>query len=257
MKQKKKKNEKHEFAFFTSEVAHLIQSEQEYRLKDIDLNRRLLSIVRVHPGEKIILFDTMNAIVCTVISYNKKETTIITGKRTTHMALKPEIIWLLPLLEREAFEDSLEALMVMGATTIIPLITQKSRKVWGVGSSAEKEHDRARRLMIAAAEQSKQFMLPVIQKTVDITIALNNTKNHTTKIFFDTTGKPAFEILEFIRNNKPQSIIALVGPEGDLTTAEKKLVQQHNFEFCKLTPTILRARTAVELGIGLLRSCIT
>lgn len=252
-----KKNEKHEFAFFTPEVTRLTQSEQEYTLKDVDLNRRLLSIVRVQPGEKIILFDAVNAVACTVITYNKKETTIITGTRTTHIGLTPEITWLLPLLEREAFEDALEALTVMGATTIIPLITQKSRKQWGVGTSAQKEHDRAQRLMIAAAEQSKQFMLPVIQETVALTIALKNIKQPTAKIFFDATGKPAFETLEIIRNHKPQSIIALVGPEGDLTAEEKKLVQQYDFEFCKLTPTILRARTAVTLGMGLLRSCIT
>ena len=45
-----------------------------------------------------------------------------------------------------------------------------------------------------------------------------------------------------------------VGPEGDLTQEEKDYLKQQGFVFCRLTPTVLRARQAVALGLGILRS---
>ena len=246
-------NQKHEFAFFTPEVAQISRKDKDYTIKDSDLIRRLTSIVRVQVGDKIILFDEQLHVDATILIVSKKAISIAVAERKNHTILQPTIVWLLPLLEREAFEDALTALTVMGAAEIIPVITQKSRKTWG----NPKERDRAKRLMIAAAEQSKQFVLPLVQETVSLESALETIKKKdAAKLFFDAAGKPAFTVLEQIKKNKVQTLIALIGPEGDLTAAEKKLVQQNGFDFCRLTPTILRASTAVEVGMGLLRTCL-
>jgi 16S rRNA (uracil1498-N3)-methyltransferase len=245
-------NEKHEFAFFTPEVTQFTRIGQEYVLYDKELVHRLATVIRIETDEKIILFNELHAITCTIISCSKKEIKIIVNSRSEHTQLRPHIAWLLPLLERTAFENAIETLTVMGATNIIPVITEKSRKKWG----SEKDCDRARRLMIAAAEQSKQFILPEIQESLTLETALKKEKdNKKAGIFFDAAGKPAWDVLEIIRKNNPTDIISLVGPEGDLTLKEKELIKQHDFIFCTLTPTILRADAAITVGMGLLRSC--
>ena len=251
-------SEKHKFAFFTEDVALLKQVDHDYVLRDVDVVRRLLSVVRVQPGDNILLFDDAWQVAC-VIACTKKEITVRVTARTKHITLQPTIIFLLPLLEREAFEASLEALTVMGATEIIPVITHKSRKKWGEATGGvSKERDRAHRLMIAAAEQSKQFVLPLIHNVVALDDAVAQVKKDGSaeKIFFDAQGAPAFDVLGQLKKNDTKVIVALVGPEGDLTIEEKNMVREQGFVFCKLTPTILRASSAVEVGMGLLRSCL-
>lgn len=243
------KNEKHEFAFFTAEAVNLIKNQREYVLKDKELVHRLAHIVRIQVDETIILFDSHVNARCKIISCSKKEMSVHVVEHKNNSIIKPTIIWLLPLLDREAFESSLYALTAMGGNDIIPVITEKSRRVWG----AEKERERAQRIMIAAAEQSKQFCLPNIKSAMKISDAVTI---QGTKLFFDAQGTAAFDVVAHVRQNKVEPIVCAIGPEGDLTNAEKELLRSHGFTFCALTPTILKASAAVEVGMGLLRSCL-
>jgi 16S rRNA (uracil1498-N3)-methyltransferase len=243
------KKEKHEFAFFSEEVTRLIKEQQEYAVQDKELVHRLGTIVRAKPGETIILFNGDAHAQCEIVACSKKEIVLKVLTRKKNLVIKPAIIWLLPLLEREAFEEALYALTAMGATEIIPVITEKSRKAWG----AEKERERAHRLMVAAIEQSKQFCVPVIGATKKLTDAVDGTG---IKIFFDAQGDAAFDVIKKVRENRVESVMCCVGPEGDLTNVEKELMRAHGFIFCALTPTILKACAAVEVGMGLLRSCL-
>lgn len=248
------KNEKHEFAFFSEEVARLIKEQHEYTLSDKELVHRLGAIVRVKPGETIILFNGDLHMQCEIIACSKKEISLRVMARKKNLVIIPAITWLLPLLEREAFEEALYALTAMGATDIIPVITEKSRRAWG----SEKELERAQRIMVASIEQSKQFCVPKIGATIKLADAVDarGTKKFGTKIFFDAQGAPAFEVITKIREKVVEPVVCCVGPEGDLTNAEKELMRQHGFVFCALTPTILKASAAVEVGMGLLRSCL-
>lgn len=243
------KNEKHEFAFFTVEAAALDKDQREYALKDKELVHRLIHIVRVQVGETIVLFDSHVNARCKIISCSKKEIIVHVLEHKKNSIIKPAIIWLLPLLDREAFESALYALTAMGTSEIIPVITEKSRRAWGI----EKERERAQRIMIAAAEQSKQFSLPTIKSVMKISDVATT---QGTKLFFDAQGNSAFDVIARVRQNKIEPIVCAIGPEGDLTNAEKELLRSHGFTFCALTPTILKASAAVEVGMGLLRSCL-
>jgi 16S rRNA (uracil1498-N3)-methyltransferase len=245
------KNERHEFAFFSEEVTRLLKEQQEYTLQDKELLHRLGTIIRAKPGETIILFNGDAHARCEIVACSKKEIILRVLACKKNLVIKPAITWFLPLLEREAFEDSLYALTAMGATEIIPVITEKSRRAWG----SEKELERAQRLMVAAIEQSKQFCVPVIGATKKLTdvVAANE---FGIKIFFDAQGDSAFYVIQKVRENVVTSVVCCVGPEGDLTHAEKELMRAHGFMLCALTPTILKASAAVEVGMGLLRSCL-
>ena len=155
------------------------------------------------------------------------------------------------MLKREAFEEALYSLCELGVTAIQPLTTRKTARSWG----DEKELQRAQKILIAAAEQAKQFvvpqMLPVLPLETWVS-TLTTTSNY--RIFFDAAGQPLSEIVAKLSNNTPQELIMLSGPEGDLANTEKELLKSHNFMFSKLTPTILRAQQAITLGLGVIRS---
>ncbi|MBA3536704.1 MAG: RNA methyltransferase, partial [Tatlockia sp.] len=134
---------------------------------------------------------------------------------------------------------------------IQPLTTRKTGRSWG----DEKELQRAQKILVAAAEQAKQFVVPVLLPVFSLELWLTKLdKDNNCHLFFDAAGDPLSEVLPKLSKNNYQELIILSGPEGDLTLAEKEDLKRSNFIFSKLTPTILRAQQAVTIGLGILRS---
>ena len=201
-----------------------------------------------------MLFDQTHHGTFAVESVGKKEVRCRRLEIRENSILLPRMHWFMPLLDRDAFESTLSALTVLGATTVQPIITQKvHRSVFALH-----EHNRMHRTMIAAAEQSKQFMIPTIKKSVafeSITDILRD-YSHAVRLFFDPAGLPAFDMIEKLRDQRPQNIICMAGPEGDLTDREKQVLRENGFDFYRLTPTILRSEHAIALAAGIIRSVV-
>jgi 16S rRNA (uracil1498-N3)-methyltransferase len=213
---------------------------------DAGLFHRLNQVLRIDRGEQVILFDDTHQALATITDYRQKTVHFSLDTKVLIQRLRPEIHWLLPLLKREAFEQAIYALCEMGATSIYPIKTAKATKAWG----SEKDYARARTIMIAAAEQSKQFALPVLHRITELTTW------HATgeKIFFDPEGTPLKEVLGTLKAAGP--IYGMTGPEGDLTEEEKSYLHEQGFVFCALTPTVLRAQQAISVGLGIVRSYV-
>jgi 16S rRNA (uracil1498-N3)-methyltransferase len=120
---------------------------------------------------------------------------------------------------------------------------------WG----SEKDYARAERIFIAAAEQSKQFVLPDMKPVCNLATAIANLGNEY-RLFFDAAGKPLPELASHVLVHKPASYACLFGPEGDLTPLEKEQILNKGFTFYRLTPSILRAQQAISVALGLLRA---
>lgn len=249
----------HIFAIYYSDTSSIVQKIKlngEFNLTEEDLIYRINNILRLNKQENIILFDREYNISCQIIEIAKRSINLKINKIDQNTNQEPEIIWLLPILKRDAFEEALYSLCELGVNKIQPIITQKIHvKNWG----NSKDISRAGKIIIAAAEQSKNYKFPELLPVLDLSQAINNISNlnlDSKKIFFEPTGRNFLDILKDIESNKTKNIIALAGPEGDLTDSEKEILRQNNFQFCKLTSTILRAQEAVTIGLGILRSLI-
>lgn len=248
----------HAFAFYTTQVTSIVRSGQRrdiHTITDAELVHRLIVVLRFDKGDTCILFDRFHHITCMVLGVvPKKSITIEILSLDVNKQLTPSITWLLPILKREAFEEAVYACTELGAQEIQLIITDKAQRAWG----GEKEMARLEKITIAAAEQSKHFSFPIIKPAISLPQALENyAYTNNTKIFFDASGTTCREVINKLSNTKPLSIIALNGPEGDLTMHEKELLRQQQFIFCALTPTILRSQQAVTVGLAILRSFLT
>ena len=165
--------------------------------------------------------------------------------------MQPTVIFFLPLLKRDALEAALYSLVELGASEIRLMRTQKTQRVWG----GAKEFDRLRTIMIAAAEQSKQYITPTLHEP-QLFDEIVKELDGTSCLFFDPQGADLFPVLQKFRKNMPQTISLMIGPEADVTSDEKQLLQEHGATFCRLTPTILRAQQAVAVSLGIIRSLI-
>lgn len=243
----------HEFALYSATVLHVatMTPGKSVLLHEPDIVKRLVQILRVQDGQKILLFDKDHHVTLLVEQVlGKKEIKARVLMVEKNKLLLPQIHWFLPLLERDAFEEALASITILGATSIQPVITRKVHRT----AFLPKERDRLERVMIAACEQSKQFMLPTIKPIIRIELLAPPTSASSHTFFFDPAGMPSLEMIKKLQAEPNKDIICMVGPEGDLTPEEKTLVKNLNFFFCALTPTILRSKDAVFLATGLLRS---
>ena len=246
-------NEKHLFALHHSDLADEIgniSSGKELTITDSDLAHRIISILRLSIGESFILFDrNVHAIVSLSGSVKHKLVKAVLKEKSKNSILSPEIIFLLPLLKKESFETALYSLVEIGVTQIQLLYTQKSQQRWG-----QKELERSQKIIIAAAEQSKNFNYPELRAPLSLSSVLEQLPLQSKKIFFDPAGSPIEKLLPDLKGIK--EITLAIGPEGDLTSEEKELLKQSGFIFTRLTPTILRACQAAAVSTGIIRSYI-
>lgn len=246
-------NKKHIFALY---VADLDNAPEQYRCPSTHpLFHRLAHVMRAAPGDEVILFtQTMHAS-ATIISVNKKELLFQVSKHERNQELKPHITMWVSVTKQDALEEALYACAEFGASQVQPILTEKAYRQ----TIPEHATQRLQAQIIAGAEQAKNFAFPTLKEPITLVQALEQLHNAppTNKpypLFFDPEGQPLATVLQEITQKKPTHIIALVGPEGDLTPEEKRLLAESGFTFCALTPTILRAPSATALGLGVLRS---
>jgi 16S rRNA (uracil1498-N3)-methyltransferase len=201
---------------------------------------RFTNVLRLRPGDDLILFDEQNNAHAVLESASKKEASFSIQDSTANKQIEPAIRIALPLLKKDAFAEAIYNITELGGTEIQLLDTEKAQRSWG----GDKEMERLKRITIAAAEQSKNFAMPTILPPISLEQLLQQEGSF---LFCDVHGKSISELVQI----GPTTII--IGPEGDLSDSEKDLLNKHNVEFYRLTPTILRSVQAVTLALGYLR----
>ena len=217
-----------------------------------DLHHRLIKVLRLELGREFVLFDSsfhISAKINFIKNSKKLNLTLDLNNKIKNKILSPNITVCLTLLKKDALEAALYNCVELGANKIQLISSSKSEKI-------KKNYNlkRFNKILIAAAEQSKNFAInkldPEILSLEDYLSDLKNIK--TNKICFDVNGQK----INNLNLNKKQDLILLAGPEGGFTDLEIKNIKLNNFEFCKLTPTVLRAYQAISLGLGMFRSFI-
>lgn len=252
--------ETHTFAFYTDFVNFIVKNRACFDIQEITdplIIHRVTNILRLDKNNIIIIFNSQYNITCRIIGIEFKNKIIVelTGIEP-NVLLRPTITALLPILKREAFESAIYYLTQMGVQNIQLLITEKTHNLINV----KWDNARVRKIMIAAAEQSKQFILPnlidILPLDIYLLSKLINKSDNNINIFFDKSGGSLLSFINSINSRNIEHIFALVGPEADLTEKERAKLNEYGFNFCALTKTVLRSQDAVLLGVGALRSLL-
>lgn len=254
-------NNEHLFAFYFKDVSDFVSKldiGSEFSISDKDLVHRILKIIRLQENDLFVVFDTfLNITLCiNKRTYQTKDKIFCKIlKIYKNISLEPQVIFCPCLLKKNDFEEVIYAALQMGASEVLPILSDKVQKNWW----SEREQERLFKIMIAAAEQSKNFVFPILHEPICLQKFLDNLKVQKgilKKIFFDVEGKPLIELLNQINQNNFEKIFILVGPEGDLVKKEVETLKENDFEFYALTPTILKSVQAAILGLGCVRSVV-
>lgn len=247
----------HEFAIYFPILTSLIadsSAQETLTIQDTDLVHRVERVLRLKASEVFILFDQHNHIRCVLQKFeNRKTIEVLLLEVSPNKVLAPELIVWLPVLKRDDLEEAIYAMVELGVNEVHLLLTDKVQRSWG----GAKEFERLQRIIISAAEQSKNFSFPVLFEPISFDVFAQKFEATRQLIFFDVGGIPLFDVLADLKKKKPAGLEVLIGPEGDLSLREKSVLQKIGAITCALTPTILRARQAIALGAGALRSTIS
>jgi 16S rRNA (uracil1498-N3)-methyltransferase len=253
---KKHTTDAHEFSLYWPEGAGIFPSlsiNTLFRIDNDALYHRIVRVLRLSPGAIFILFDcTIHMRVQIVAVRGKRSVELKLLSKNENVTLLPTITFFLPLLKRDALEQAIYSMAELGATDIRLMSTQKVQRTWG----GDRERDRLHTIMIAAAEQSKQYRMPTLHEPKAFAECVQQMEDSARCFFFDPMGKDLLPSITSLQDEQPKCIQLMVGPEGDLTMQEKEQLKERGVQFLCLTSTVLRAQQAVAVALGIFRSLL-
>ena len=147
------------------------------------------------------------------------------------------------LIKKNPMDIILQKATELGVSKITPIISERTE-------IKELNHDRAKKIVIEATEQSNQFIPPEISKTIRLKDFLNQLNSFNKLFFADINNKDRLK-KEDIKDENLKTL--LVGPEGDFTPNERKMILQNkNTISFSLSNNILRTETATISALSLI-----
>lgn len=207
-------------------------------LKDSDTHH-IKNVMRMNIGDKIECIYNKKLYICKIINYNN-EVEII-EELPDNNELDVEITIAIGLVKEQKFDLIIQKLTELGVSKIIPLKMERS-----IVKLDEKKHDKKKerwqQICKEASEQSKRNVVPEITNIKTIKELAN--EENDLKIFGSTIISDNL-VNNYLQNNKNYAkIIAVIGPEGGLSTEEEQLLKELDFTPVSFGKRIMRVETA-------------
>lgn len=202
----------------------------------------LARVMRAAPGMAMMLCDDLTGEwACTIVEVGKRHVTLEPVEKLRPREAVPDF-WLCPaLLKKDRFDLVLGKATELGVAEIRPLVTRRcvADKLNG---------DRAKAIVIEAAEQCARTALPNLAEPVKLDALLRDWPTDRVLFFADELGgEPAPPL--FAGSTKAA---LLTGPEGGFDDAERSAIRSlPQAQAITLGPRILRGETAAIAATAL------
>jgi 16S rRNA (uracil1498-N3)-methyltransferase len=162
------------------------------------------------------------------------------------------IMLLLAIVKFDRFEWALEKATELGVEEIVPLIAERSEKALIV--AAAKRVGRWKKIVLEAAQQSRQLKAPSVTAPTETGEALRKPSAAVQLILSETSQAPPLRscLPERSEDSARLAIALAIGPEGGWTAREFELARASRFVEVSLGRTILRTETAVVAALAAL-----
>lgn len=213
-------------------------------------HHHLSRVVRIQTGQRIEVFDERGYAYSALVEHIDSSATrlrILESLPSSQNKLK--LILAPALIKAKAMELVIQKSTELGASCIYPLIAQHS--VVKYDSNVQKKMSRWKKIILDAAKQSGQTILPEMKQPVTLTDFFASQPKKTGFCLDQEAENLLKQHLHRIPPPKDE-VLLMVGPEGDWTEEEKKAIVQHGFHMAGLGRMILRSETAAISGMAII-----
>ncbi len=187
--------ERHIFALYLKNVSQDAQYKavgDTIAIHDKLFGSRVITVLRLGVGDQLIIFDEQINVLIKIDQVDTKKNSIrgVVQEINSNTSYEPEIILYQCLTQKTAFEEIMYSATQMGVIRVVPVISAKVQRKF----DPEKERERLHKIMISAAEQSKNFVFPVLEDPVKISDLLEPLKSFETPFgLLRTSGQDNFK----------------------------------------------------------------
>ena len=228
---------------------------EEYILLDDPVQlHHLRDVLRIKPLEKVAIFDNSGneyIVLVSEIGPLSAKLELIEKKLHDHSGIKITIACAIP--KKVKMDDIVDKLTQLGVECIIGLQTERVI----VKLDRQKKLGRLERwkkIALSAVKQSGRSKLPVIKPISELKDVIQSAHDFDLKLIPTLEGKR--KTLKGIFNNVSKEIntvIILIGPEGDFTPNEVALAESAGFLPISLGAQVLRVDTAAIAAVSFIK----
>jgi 16S rRNA (uracil1498-N3)-methyltransferase len=199
-------------------------------------------VLRLKAGDKIALFDTEGKEYLGIIFKLDRKLALIRVKVQKQAASrKRQLTIACAIPKKSRMDDVVDKLTQLGVDTIIPMETE--RVIVKLNENHTARLERWRKIARSAAEQSQRNTLPIIPGILTLKEVLAESRNYRLKLLPTVSGERK-TLKEVLTGPEPESIIILIGPEGDFAAQEVDQSHAAGFISVSLGDNVMRVETA-------------
>jgi len=205
----------------------------------------LKSVLRLKNGQQFRLFNSFDGeFMAEISAIGKNDLTIILKEKISSTRTEKPLILAICLIKPDCFTDAIKAAIQIGATEIIPIISERTQ-------IKQINIERISRVITESTEQSERFLLA---------------KLHPIMSLHDFCKMPEIEQIIFANEEELEDktiknidefaskTALLIGPEGGFSKEEKqKLLALDKTNSISLGQNVLRAEVAVTAALACLQ----
>ena len=200
------------------------------------------NVMRLKLGSRLNFFNKDGEWESEIIFIKKDEIDVKFLKKIKQSNNASKIELAICLVKKTPMETILQKSTELGVSKIIPIISDRTEV-------KELNHERAKKIVIEATEQSNQLNPPEISEVKKLKDFLKNQDGSTRLLFADVNSSNNLKN-DYIKKGEGLSI--LIGPEGDFSPAEREsILKVPDVKSFTISKNILRSDTAVITAISL------
>ena len=208
------------------------------------------NVLRLHQGEKVLVFNGKDGEWCAELSVvHKKRADLTLDHQTRPQEDGPDLHYLFAPLKRARLDYMAQKATEMGVSVLRPVITHHT--------VAERvKRDRILANAIEAAEQCGILHVPEVMEPVKLSKVLADWDEERLLIFADEVAPHASPI-EALSRAGPRPLAVLIGPEGGFDREERAALLAKPFVLpISLGPRVMRADTAAVAALALVNAAL-
>jgi 16S rRNA (uracil1498-N3)-methyltransferase len=210
-------------------------------------------VMRKKPGDRIMVFDGEGREgVAAITAASKSEVALELLSSSDTRKPAPEIEIAVGIPKGKSFELILQKAVELGVSRIQPLMSAQGNVRFGA-SEGEGKREKWQRVVLEACKQCGQKHLPQVARPLGLEEYLEQLPSGGAR-FAGALLPGARPFRESLSGaGEPDRVVLLVGPEGDFSSTEYRMVEEAGFAGVSLGELILRTETAVFWMVSAVR----